>query len=87
MTSAGCQLCKALVPVYEQAVIRSTDHKNTDRLHAAAALRNLLAVSQKAKGTALQSKILRHICLILSICVPKIMIRNFSLTKYWFNKM
>lgn len=66
-TSAGCHLCKALVPVYEQAVTRSTDHKNTDRLHAAAALRNLLAVSQKAKGTTLQSKILSHICLTLSI--------------------
>lgn len=66
-TSAGCHLCKALVPVYEQAVIRSTDHKNMDRLHAAAALRNLLAVSQKAKGTALQSKILRLICLTTGI--------------------
>lgn len=70
-TSAGCQLCKALVPVYEQAVIRSTDHKNTDRLHAAAALRNLLAVSQKAKGTALHSKILRHIHLTLLFLFTK----------------
>ncbi|XP_078335545.1 rotatin-like [Crassostrea virginica] len=52
--SPGCHLCKALVPVYEQMVVRSSDHKNVDRLHAAVALRNLLAVSQRAKLTALQ---------------------------------
>ncbi|XP_062593037.1 rotatin-like isoform X3 [Saccostrea cucullata] len=52
--SSGWRLCEALIPVYEQMVIRSTDHKNSERLHAAAALRNLLAVSQTAKSAALQ---------------------------------
>lgn len=54
--SPGYHLCKSLIPVYEQSVVRSSDHRSMERLHAASALRNLLAVSQSAKSVALESK-------------------------------
>jgi hypothetical protein len=53
--------------VYEQAVVRSSDHRSVERLHTAAALRNLLAVSQSAKSVALESKTSPHsYCLHIS---------------------
>ncbi|XP_056009232.1 rotatin-like isoform X2 [Ostrea edulis] len=52
--SPGYHLCKSLIPVYEQSVVRSSDHRSMERLHAASALRNLLAVSQSAKSVALE---------------------------------
>ena len=55
-SSSGSRLCKALIGVYDHVMLKSSDLKNPDRLHAVAALRNLLAVSVTAKETAIQSK-------------------------------
>ncbi|XP_069122497.1 rotatin-like [Argopecten irradians] len=52
--TTGSQLCKVLINVYEHSCLKSTDYKETDRVHAATALRTLLAISSSAKVTALQ---------------------------------
>ncbi|XP_069111957.1 rotatin-like isoform X2 [Argopecten irradians] len=52
--TTGSQLCKVLINVYEHSCLKSADYKETDRVHAATALRTLLAISSSAKVTALQ---------------------------------
>ncbi|XP_060080267.1 rotatin-like [Ylistrum balloti] len=52
--TTGSQLCKVLVNVYEHSCLKSTDYKEADRVHAATALRTLLAISSSAKAKALQ---------------------------------